>query len=202
LKNQVIWLTGSEETRQTMDTFFPLGTVRNIEVGDNWGGHANSVKLRLCGFEKEKEQKLRKKSYSYLQSCHCVLSVSITHTNTHTNTEKHTDTNTHPQTTTHKHTPTNTHPQTHSLSLSQARAHTHTQTHTHTYSTTHSTHSPQLLSHSLYSQIPFLILHFFTLLFLSLNFSLSLTHFFSLARRNPHSQYTLLFYSLSSFITF
>ena len=47
LKNQVIVLTGSEATLQTMETFLPLGTVKYIEVGDNWGAHANSARLKL-----------------------------------------------------------------------------------------------------------------------------------------------------------
>ena len=40
-------LTGSEATRQTIETFLPLGTVKYIEVGDNCGAHANSAKLKL-----------------------------------------------------------------------------------------------------------------------------------------------------------
>ena len=40
------YLSGSDETVQTMETFFPLGTVRYIDVGDNSGSHANSAKLK------------------------------------------------------------------------------------------------------------------------------------------------------------
>ena len=47
LKNHVMVLTGSDATRQTIETFLPLGTVKYIEVGDNWGAHANSAKLKL-----------------------------------------------------------------------------------------------------------------------------------------------------------
>ena len=47
LKNQVMVETGSEATRHMMDTFLPLGTVKYMEVGDNWGAHANSARLRL-----------------------------------------------------------------------------------------------------------------------------------------------------------
>ena len=43
----VSYLTGSDETVQTMETFLPLGTVRYIDVGDNSGSHANSAKLRI-----------------------------------------------------------------------------------------------------------------------------------------------------------
>ena len=46
LKLIIVYLTGSEDTVQTMDTFFPLGTVRYIEVGDNSGSQANSAKLK------------------------------------------------------------------------------------------------------------------------------------------------------------
>ena len=45
-KKSFVYLTGSEETVQTMETFFPLGTVRYIEVGDNSGSQANSAKLK------------------------------------------------------------------------------------------------------------------------------------------------------------
>ena len=47
MKNQVIVLTGSEATLQTIETFLPFGTVKYIEVGDNWGAHANSARLKL-----------------------------------------------------------------------------------------------------------------------------------------------------------
>jgi len=47
LKYQVMVLTGSEATRQSMETFLPLGTVKYMEVGDNWGAHANSARLKL-----------------------------------------------------------------------------------------------------------------------------------------------------------
>ena len=46
LKNQVISETGSEVTVHTILTFLPLGTVRYMEVGDNSGSHANSVRLK------------------------------------------------------------------------------------------------------------------------------------------------------------
>ena len=47
LKYQVMVLTGSEATLQTMETFLPLGTVKYMEVGDNCGAHANSARLKL-----------------------------------------------------------------------------------------------------------------------------------------------------------
>ena len=45
LKYQAIELRGSDDTRQTMETFFPFGTVRYMEVGDSWGAQANSDRL-------------------------------------------------------------------------------------------------------------------------------------------------------------
>ena len=41
------YLTGSDDTVQTIDTFFPLGTVRYIDVGDSSGSHANSARLEM-----------------------------------------------------------------------------------------------------------------------------------------------------------